>query len=93
MLYRGEEREQRMIEQGRVSESECYDLTKALGIEVCGEVSLPVLGKEDIAKYPFTGPSSAAIYINKKDTFSKYHVEGSLEVGKVFCVARFVTDI
>ena len=72
-----------MIRQGRTQESKCYDFKDALGIEVCGEVSLPVWSKDQVAKFPFTGPTSAAVYINKKDTFTKYHVEGSIEVAKV----------
>jgi len=80
--YREEEREQQMIRQGRTTSSNCYELTEALGIEVCGEMSMPVLAKDNVAKFPFTGPHSAAVYINKKDTFTKCHVDGSYDMKK-----------
>ena len=81
--YRDEERPQQMIRQGRTVEKECLDLKSALGIELCGEITVPVLAKDKVARFPFTGPASGSVYINKKDTFTKYHVGGSFEVTKV----------
>jgi hypothetical protein len=81
ILYRSEEREQRMIDGGRDESASSYDLINPLGVELCGEMSLPVMRKKvlgkGVARFPFTGPASVSYTINKRDTFSKYHVEVS----------------
>lgn len=67
-----------MITDGRRQYSGCVpdDTTKALGLELCGELSFPYAFKKDSAPwFPFTGPATAKIYLNKKDTYRSINME------------------
>ena len=74
-----------MITDGRVERSACVGgpLVNALGVELCGQVSLPRLTKSGAPWYPFTGPSTASIVLNKRDSFTKYHFEAKMLKEKV----------
>ena len=75
VMYRDIEREQSMSGD-RVEREECIrgKLTKALGLEACGELSFPK-GTGSTPWFPFSGPARASLVLNKKDTFSKYEFE------------------
>ena len=59
-------------------------LTKALGLEACGEISFPK-ATGSTPWFPFTGPARASLVLNKKDTFSKYEFEAKYVKTKVCC--------
>ena len=51
-------------------------LAKITGMELCGEVQFPNASlKTDAPYFPFTGPSSMAVTLNKRDTHTSYKLE------------------
>jgi hypothetical protein len=48
-----------------------------MGLELCGEISYPwdETRTEDVPFFPFTGPTSAKLYLNKRDTYTGFHFE------------------
>ena len=88
VTYRDQDREQNMITEGRIEKSACVGgpMVKALGVEMCGKISLPTLTKSNVPWFPFTGPSSASVVLNKRDTFTKYIFEAKLTKEKVSIV-------
>ena len=55
----------------------CYDVAETLGVKVCFEASVPVSNSGDQPMFLFTGPTSVEVYIQKEDTFEKYHLEAA----------------
>ena len=76
LLLGVEKIEQAMLIEGRVEKEECFrgKLTKALGLEACGELSFS-RASGSTPWFPFTGPARATLTLNKKDTFTKYEFE------------------
>ena len=72
-------------------------LKKALGIKVCGEVAFPSLRPQDGQPwFPFNGPVTGKMYVEKEDTHTGYHMEAkfitavsshSQELSYLLCVA------
>ena len=65
----------------------CYSesLVKAFGVELCTDLSVPRLTRPGGPWFPLTGPVTAAVTLNKRDSLSKYHMEARVireEVGK-----------
>lgn len=83
IVYRADEREQAMSTD-RVEKQECIrgKLTKALGLEACGEISYPRSGTST-PWLLFAGPARASLVLNKKDSFSKYAFEAKYIKNKV----------
>ncbi|KAH3731003.1 hypothetical protein DPMN_057007 [Dreissena polymorpha] len=50
-------------------------LSKVLGLELCAEVSYPnATSKLNAPYFPLTGPVSAGVYVNKRDTHTYYEM-------------------
>ena len=97
-MHKGEEREQAMLTDNRVtlSKCSCKQTENALGVRLCGEVSYPASNKADAPYFPFTGPISAAIELQKVDDHDSYEFEAYLktvkEKGAINRFARFAFD-
>lgn len=80
ITYRGQEKEQSMPSEGRFEVQRCVgrSMIKAFGVEMCAELSLPKLTTPDGPWFPLTGPVTAALTLNKRDSFTKYHMEARL---------------
>ena len=56
----------------------------ATGLELCGELSYPWDdSKDDVPFFPFTGPMTAKIFLNKQDTYTGFHFEAKYVQEKV----------
>ncbi|ELU04621.1 hypothetical protein CAPTEDRAFT_222921 [Capitella teleta] len=80
VVWRDVDREQNMLNTGeRSSHSKCIGdkFTTVLGLELCGEISYPWDPKKsnDVPFFPFTGPMSTKVYLNKKDSHTGFHFE------------------
>ena len=87
MHWRDTDREQNMLSTGRrEGGARCLGGSYATvtGLELCGELSYPWdNSKEDVPFFPFTGPVSAKLYLEKKDTYSGFHFEAKYVQEKV----------
>jgi hypothetical protein len=84
IVHKGEEREQAMLTDNRVTLSKCScdQTSKALGVRICAEASYPASTKADAPYFPFTGPVSAAIALHKTDDHTAYEFEAYLKAEK-----------
>lgn len=78
-MYRDDEREQNMLNTGeRTNHAACIGgkFTTVMGLELCGELSYPWdNSKSEVPFFPFTGPASGKVYLNKRDTYTGFHFE------------------
>ena len=84
--HRNVDREQRMILQDRLNINKCTGATfeKVTGLELCGTLSYPDLyPRQGAPWFPLNGPVSAAIILNKKDTYDRISFEATLMQEKV----------
>ncbi len=74
ITYRQQDREQTMLEEGRQDKRWCTGRTfnKVTGVQLCADVSLPPVRSGNAPWFPLTGPASASISMQKKDTFEAY---------------------
>jgi len=84
IVHKGEDREQAMLTDNRVTMSKCScdKTSQALGVRVCGEVSYPATSKADAPYFPFTGPISASVELLKTDDHKAYELEAYLKTEK-----------
>lgn len=80
ITYHGSEHEQSMPTEGRFEVHRCVSesLVRTLGVEVCADLSLPRLTRPNGPWFPLTGPVSASVSLNKRDSLSKYHMEAKV---------------
>ena len=73
-----------MLTDNRVtlSKCSCEQTSKALGVRICAEASYPASTKADAPYFPFTGPVSAAIELQKTDDHQAYEFEAYLKAEK-----------
>ena len=84
--HRNVDREQRMILEDRLNINKCTGATfeKVTGLELCGTLSYPDLyPRQGVPWFPLNGPVSAAIILNKKDTYDRISFEATLMQEKV----------
>lgn len=75
--YRSQDREQRMITEGRQEKMVCSGKTMetVTGMKMCAQASLPVWKGADSAWFPLTGPSTVSVTVENMDTFRTYNVD------------------
>lgn len=81
MVHNEEEREQKMITDNRQVQKLCSgaNIARITGMELCAEMQFPNASmKSDSPYFPFTGPVSAEISLNKRDTHTGYKLESKL---------------
>ena len=81
VVHRESDREQQMISEGRVEKDYCIGgkLEDALGIKICGEIAFPTLRPKDGQPwFPFNGPLTGKMFVQKEDTHTGYHMEAKL---------------
>ena len=54
--------------------SDCSE-SQALGLELCGEASVPLPTGRNSPMLPFTGPITGSLVLKKKDTHTGYNME------------------
>ena len=92
--HRNVDREQRMILEDRLNINKCTGATfeKVTGLELCGTLSYPDLyPRQGAPWFPLNGPVSAAIILNKKDTYDRISFEATLMQEKVNIAETFLT--
>ena len=63
--------------------------SRAFGLELCGELSYPYdSSRSETPFFPFTGPSKARIYLNKRETYTGFHFEAKYLQQKVSSCAH-----
>lgn len=76
--HRGQDREQSMNTDTVWTRNECIDRSKEMGGELCLEASVPMSTSHNAPLFPFTGPMSFELFVVKRDTFDKFHMEFTL---------------
>ena len=84
IVHKGEDREQAMLTDNRVTLSKCScDKTaQALGVRMCAELSYPASTKADAPYFPFTGPVTGSVELTKTDDHEAYEFEAYLKAEK-----------
>ena len=81
IVHRESSRQQQMVLEERTEKDYCIDgkLKDALGIKLCGEIAFPTVRPKDGQPwFPFNGPLTAKMFIQKEDTHTGYHMEAKL---------------
>jgi len=71
--------------EGSTSMKKCSGqwLGKVTGVELCAEASIPQLTRDGAPYYPLTGPLSAKVVLNKKDSINAYTFEARYQAPRV----------
>ena len=86
-VHRDVDKEQKMITTNRQTKRLCSgaDLSKIVGLELCGELEFPNASMEENAPYfPLTGPVNMGLTLYKRDAHTGYRFQAkSIHVSKV----------